>query len=62
MVAEDVQFINDFKLAKDSGDHHVLHTGIKYINGHAEFDLSDDSKNFASINCCHCYANTYKHS
>lgn len=60
MVAEDVQFINDFKLAKDSGDHHVRHTGIEYINGHANYDLSDDHRNFASIDCCHCYANTYK--
>lgn len=60
MVSEDVQFINDFKLAKDSGDHHVRHTGITYINGHADYDLSDDHRNFASINCCHCYANTYK--
>lgn len=60
MISEDVQCINDFKLAKDSGDHHVRQTGVKYINGHAEFDLSDDSGNYASINCCHCYANTYK--
>ena len=60
MVSEDVQFINDFRLAKDSGDHHVRHTGIEYINGHANYDLSDDHRNFSSIGCCHCYANTYK--
>lgn len=62
MVSEDVQFINDFKLAKDSGDHHVRHTGITYINGHADYDLSDDHRNFASNGYCHCYANTYKQS
>lgn len=60
MISEDVQFINDFKLAKDSGDHHVRHTGITYIDGHADFDLSDDHGNFVSPGCCHCYANTYK--
>ena len=62
MVSEDVQFINDFKLAKDSGDHHVRHTGITYSKGHADFDLSDDDGNFASVGSCHCYANTYKQS
>lgn len=62
MISEDVQFINDFKLAKDSGDHHILHTGITYINGHADFDLTDNHRNFATPGCCHCYANTYKQS
>lgn len=59
MISEDVQFINKFKLAKDSGDHHVFSTGINYIQGQANFDLSDDSGNYASIGSCYCYVNTY---